>query len=243
VQTEEAGTRVRARRAKAISRGRGRSVPRSRGPSRSVVVLGAERCLPYGVRAGGRPLCMHLANATTLCTGAPRAVSDGSGSWAHRKVLHRISMYECGRRWSHSVERSAPRFEEAGGEPHVLRPPFTKGITQPTGLRDRRRDLLARLDRLQDLYAMAIEDSPAERRKLLAQLFDRVWQDKGTIVAVKAPGAVRALLPDRRRHPGPRRNRVEPDRDARCHWRVRVPSLPPLTPRNSSRGFGVRYGR
>jgi hypothetical protein len=28
-------------------------------------------------------------------------------------------------------------------------------------------------------------DEPAERRKLLAQLFDRVWQDGGSIVAVK----------------------------------------------------------
>jgi hypothetical protein len=30
-----------------------------------------------------------------------------------------------------------------------------------------------------------IEDSPAERQRLLAQLLDRVWQDGGTIVAVK----------------------------------------------------------
>jgi hypothetical protein len=29
------------------------------------------------------------------------------------------------------------------------------------------------------------EPNPAERRKPLASLFDRVWQDKGTIVAVK----------------------------------------------------------
>jgi site-specific DNA recombinase len=94
---------------------------------------------------------------------------------------------------------------------------------------ERRRDLLAQLDRLQDVYVMGdlskgqyvmrrqaleeevqrigppidpdiakaeallddfarfwdIEDQPAERQKLLAQLFDRVWQDGGTIVAVK----------------------------------------------------------
>ena len=94
---------------------------------------------------------------------------------------------------------------------------------------ERRRDLLAQLDRLQDLYVMGdltkgqylmrrqameqeverigppvdpsiasaetllddfarfweIEDAPAERRKLLAQLFERIWQDGGTIVAVK----------------------------------------------------------
>jgi hypothetical protein len=30
-----------------------------------------------------------------------------------------------------------------------------------------------------------IEDAPAERHKLLAQLFERIWQDGGTIVAVK----------------------------------------------------------
>jgi ABC-type siderophore export system fused ATPase/permease subunit len=31
----------------------------------------------------------------------------------------------------------------------------------------------------------ALEDDPAKRRRLLATLFDRVWQDGGTIVAVK----------------------------------------------------------
>ncbi len=94
---------------------------------------------------------------------------------------------------------------------------------------ERRRDLLAQLDRLQDLYVMGdltkgqymmrrqameqeverigppvdpgianaeqllddfarfweIEDAPAERRKLLAQLFERIWQNDGTIIAVK----------------------------------------------------------
>ncbi len=94
---------------------------------------------------------------------------------------------------------------------------------------ERRRDLLAQLDRLQDLYVMGditrsqyvmrrqaledevqrvgppidpdiakaetllddfarfweIENNPGERQKLLAQLFDRVWQDGGVIVAVK----------------------------------------------------------
>jgi hypothetical protein len=30
-----------------------------------------------------------------------------------------------------------------------------------------------------------IEDAPAERHKLLGQLFDRIWQDAGRIVAVK----------------------------------------------------------
>jgi site-specific DNA recombinase len=94
---------------------------------------------------------------------------------------------------------------------------------------ERRRELLAQLARLQDLYVMGdltkgqylmrrqameqeverigppvdpgianaeqllddfarfwqIEDNPGERRKLLAQLFERIWQDGGTIVAVK----------------------------------------------------------
>jgi len=94
---------------------------------------------------------------------------------------------------------------------------------------ERRRELLAQLDRLQDLYVMGdltkgqylmrrqameqeverigppvdpgianaeqllddfarfweIEDAAGERRKLLAQLFERIWQDGGTIVAVK----------------------------------------------------------
>ena len=94
---------------------------------------------------------------------------------------------------------------------------------------DRRRDLLAQLERLQDLYVMGdmtrdqytmrrqaleeeverigppidpdltraeallddfanfwtIEREPAERRKLLGQLFDRIWQDVGSIVAVR----------------------------------------------------------
>ena len=31
----------------------------------------------------------------------------------------------------------------------------------------------------------SLEDDPAKRRRLLATLFDRVWQDGGTIVAVK----------------------------------------------------------
>jgi hypothetical protein len=55
----------------------------------------------------------------------------------------------------------------------------------------------------------AIEDAPAERHKPLAQLFDRVCQDNGTIVTRRAPHAVRALLRDRRRHPGPKKSRIE----------------------------------
>ncbi len=97
----------------------------------------------------------------------------------------------------------------------------------------RRRDLSAQLQRLQDLYVMgdltraqyvmrrqaleqelertgpptdpqleqaatvladfgrfwAIEPSPTERRKLLASLFERVWEDAGVIVAVKPNAA------------------------------------------------------
>jgi len=52
---------------------------------------------------------------------------------------------------------------------------------------ERHRDLHAQLDRLRDDSAQfwALEAASAERRKLLAQLFDRAWQDDGTIVAAK----------------------------------------------------------
>jgi hypothetical protein len=48
----------------------------------------------------------------------------------------------------------------------------------------------ARLDKAEELLGdfgriWALEDDPAKRRRLLATLFDRVWQDRGTIVAVK----------------------------------------------------------
>jgi DNA invertase Pin-like site-specific DNA recombinase len=47
-----------------------------------------------------------------------------------------------------------------------------------------------RLDRAEELLGdfgriWALEDDPAKRRRLLATLFDRVWQDGGTIIAVK----------------------------------------------------------
>src|SRR6266487_774337 len=47
-----------------------------------------------------------------------------------------------------------------------------------------------RLDKAEELLAdfgrvWSLEDDPAKRRRLLATLFDRVWQDGGTIVAVK----------------------------------------------------------
>ena len=47
-----------------------------------------------------------------------------------------------------------------------------------------------RLDKAEEVLAdfgriWALEDDPAKRRRLLATLFDRVWQDGGTIVAVK----------------------------------------------------------
>src|SRR5207249_7650462 len=47
-----------------------------------------------------------------------------------------------------------------------------------------------RLDKAEELLAdfarvWKLEDDPAKRRRLLATLFDRVWQDGGTIVAVK----------------------------------------------------------
>ncbi len=47
-----------------------------------------------------------------------------------------------------------------------------------------------RLDKADELLddfgrVWALENDPAKRRRLLATLFDRVWQDRGTIVAVK----------------------------------------------------------
>lgn len=51
-----------------------------------------------------------------------------------------------------------------------------------------------------------IEHDPAERRRLLGQLFDRIWQDGGAIVAVRPPRAVRTLLRHRRGHPSDRRD-------------------------------------
>ncbi|MDW5595294.1 recombinase family protein [Conexibacter stalactiti] len=111
---------------------------------------------------------------------------------------------------------------------------------------DRRRELLAQLERLQDLYVMGdltrgqytmrrqaleqeverigppvdpdldraeklldefagfweVEQQPAERRRLLGQLFDRIWQDDGVIVADRP----RAVLRHCRGHPGDQRN-------------------------------------
>jgi hypothetical protein len=45
---------------------------------------------------------------------------------------------------------------------------------------------IARAEALLDDFARfwEIEEKPAERRKLLGQLFDRIWQDGGQIVAV-----------------------------------------------------------
>jgi hypothetical protein len=85
----------------------------------------------------------------------------------------------------------------------------------------------------------AIEDAPAERHKPLAQLFDRVWQNNGTIVTRRAPHAVRALLRDRRRHPGPQRNPAS--RSARR--RLRSPRPVKQTPTNEPSGHSVARWR
>ncbi len=55
------------------------------------------------------------------------------------------------------------------------------------------------LDRAQELLGdfarfWHAEPNPAERRKLLASLFDHVWQDNGIIVAVKPRPSIRPLL-------------------------------------------------
>jgi hypothetical protein len=43
-----------------------------------------------------------------------------------------------------------------------------------------------------------IEHDPAERRRLLGRLFDRIWQDGGTIVAVKPRAPFVRYFPSRR---------------------------------------------
>jgi hypothetical protein len=53
------------------------------------------------------------------------------------------------------------------------RPPFDPQL-------DKAEELLADFGRVWEL-----EDDTATRRRLLATLFDRIWQDRGTIVAVK----------------------------------------------------------
>src|SRR5204862_2983075 len=59
---------------------------------------------------------------------------------------------------------------------------------------DKAEELLADFDRVWQL-----EDDPAKRRRLLATLFDRVWQDGWHDRPGEAAGSVLALLPDDRR--------------------------------------------
>jgi Recombinase zinc beta ribbon domain len=119
---------------------------------------------------------------------------------------------------------------------------------------ERRRELLTRLDRLQDLYVLGdltkpryimrrqvleeelqrlappvdpqldraqellgdfsrfweAEPNPAERRKLIGSLFDRVWQDGGTIVAVKPRPAFAAYFKALDQATAPQANRTAP---------------------------------
>jgi hypothetical protein len=63
----------------------------------------------------------------------------------------------------------------------------------------------SRAHRPTDRPDIAKAESGAKRRKLLDQLFDRVYQDRATTVAVK-PRAVQALLRGHRRDPEPKRN-------------------------------------
>ena len=50
---------------------------------------------------------------------------------------------------------------------------------------------LDRAEKLLDEFASfwEVEQQPAERRRLLGQLFDRIWQDDGMIVAVRPRAA------------------------------------------------------
>ena len=134
---------------------------------------------------------------------------------------------------------------------------------------ERRRDLLAQLDRLRDLYVTgdltksqyvmrrqaleeevgrigspadpdvaeaealldnfaqfwALEVALAERRKLLAQLFDRTWQDDGTIVAVK-PRAPFARYFATVAASGRKENLEAPSGASRCQRPERPDSVP-----------------
>src|ERR671936_554658 len=65
------------------------------------------------------------------------------------------------------------RRQALGGEVARTRSPFDPRL-------DKAEEVLADFGRI-----WALEDDPAKRRRLLATLFDRVWQDGGTIVAVK----------------------------------------------------------
>jgi hypothetical protein len=72
------------------------------------------------------------------------------------------------------------------------------------------------LDRAQELLGdfarfWHAEPNPAERRRLLASLFDHVWQDNGTIVAVKPrpafAGYFKAVDQAKSKHPKANRER------------------------------------
>jgi len=70
---------------------------------------------------------------------------------------------------------TAAQFDAGSLEEELARatPPFDPRL-------DKAEELLADFARVWEL-----ENDPAKRRRLLATLFDRVWQDGGTIVAVK----------------------------------------------------------
>ena len=77
-----------------------------------------------------------------------------------------------------------------------------------------------------------IEDAPAERRKLLTQLFERIWQDDGAIVAVKPKTPfVRYFQTVAEIQEIDREIPATPTGDAGCLERERRGSNPPMTPR------------
>ena len=97
-----------------------------------------------------------------MTTGCGGASSWGSSSACDLYVMGDLSKRE------YVLRRQA--LEEVLSR---TRPPFDPRL-------DRAEELLGDFGRI-----WALEDDPAKRRRLLATLFDRVWQDAGTIVAVK----------------------------------------------------------
>ena len=97
-----------------------------------------------------------------MTTGCGGASSWGSSSACDLYVMGDLSKRE------YVLRRQA--LEE---ELSRTRPPFDPRL-------DRAEELLGDFGRI-----WSLEDDPAKRRRLLATLFDSVWQDAGTIVAVK----------------------------------------------------------
>src|SRR5947208_702453 len=90
--------------------------------------------------------------------------------------------------------RSWANLQQARRRRSPHSPDRSRGRSGRSAGRDNRRTWSYRHFRYWEL-----EDDAAKRWRLLATLFERVWQDGGTIVAVEAARGVPTLLPDSRR--------------------------------------------